>query len=151
MGRVAHHLDVPRAQRGTTLLELMVGLMILTVITSIALPALSSLTRRQNLRQAGEDLVYAAEQARSKARSQRRAYGLIVGAGGGTTDPLKVEVWRGKGTNCSSIASCRGVDDAASRSQHTAGRSRHASALQVGLLHHRVDHRRSHRDRKSVV
>ncbi len=103
MGPQRHRRKVPQAQRGTTLIELMVGLMILTVITSIAIPALSSLTRRQNLRQAGEDLVFAAEQARSRARSQRRAYGLIVGTGGGDKDPLKVQVWRGSGTACSSI------------------------------------------------
>jgi len=86
-----------------SLIELMVGLMILTIVTSIALPALSSLTRRQNLRSAADDLVHAAEMARSNSRSQRRAYGLIVGAGGGAEDPLRVQVWRAKGTACSSI------------------------------------------------
>lgn len=94
---------VAKGERGTTLLELMMGLVILTIITSIAIPAVSSLVRRQNLRQAGEDLVYAAEQARSRARSQRRAYGVLVGNGGGATDPLKVQLLRGKGTTCASI------------------------------------------------
>lgn len=111
MAKTAPAAGSDRAQRGTTLIELMMGLMILTVITGIAIPAVSSLYRRQSLRQAAEDVVYAAEQARSRARSQRRAYGLIVGDGGGSSGPLKVQLWRGKGTSCSTILAGAKVDE----------------------------------------
>ena len=62
-----------RACRGLSLIELMVGLMILVLLTGIALPSMSTLWRRYNLRTAAEELVYAAELCRGRARANRRA------------------------------------------------------------------------------
>jgi prepilin-type N-terminal cleavage/methylation domain-containing protein len=69
--------QVPRRQRGTTLLELMVGLAILAVLGTLAVPGIGSLTRNQHLRSAADELVFAVDLARSHAMANRLAYGLV--------------------------------------------------------------------------
>ena len=86
-----------------SLLELMAVLMILGLLTTIAIPSMSTLWRRYNLRTAAEDLVYAAELCRGRARANRRAYGLVIGTASGAKRPLKIHVLRGKTPNCSSL------------------------------------------------
>ena len=90
-------------QRGTTLLELMIGLIVLTILTGIATPGISALVRRQNLRNAAEDVIYAANTARSRARTNRRAYGVSIGKTGMGGEPLTITVRRGSGTDCGSL------------------------------------------------
>lgn len=93
-----------RSERGTTLLELMIGLMILALLTTLATPGIASLVRRQNLRSAAEDVLYAAGLARSRARASRRAYGLQVGKLGNKGEFLTITVRRGASGACSSLA-----------------------------------------------
>jgi Tfp pilus assembly protein FimT len=94
---------VARGERGTTLIELMMGLTVLMVVMMVALPLTSSFLRQQNLRNGAEELLYAAELARSRARSNRKAYGLFIGKGGLTQDELSGEVMRGDGPSCSTV------------------------------------------------
>lgn len=68
---------LPTKMRGSTLLELMVGLVILMVLGMIATPSIGALTRNQHLRGAADDLVFAVDLARSQAMANRRAYGLV--------------------------------------------------------------------------
>ena len=68
---------VPNMSRGTTLLELMVGLVILMVLGGIATPSIGALTRNQHLRGAADDLVFAVDLARSQAMANRLAYGVV--------------------------------------------------------------------------
>ncbi|MCB9740898.1 MAG: hypothetical protein H6747_16650 [Deltaproteobacteria bacterium] len=96
------------SQRGTTLMELMMGLMILTILTSVALPGLGALVGRFYTRSAADDVMYAADLARSRARSNRRAYGLQVGGLGVDGELLKVTVRRGSGTSCDSAGAGAG-------------------------------------------
>ncbi len=92
-------------------MELMMGLVVLMVVMMIAMPLTSSLLRELNLRSAAEDLVYAAELARSRARSNRRAYGLFVGTGGLVDDKLIGTVLQGTSTACSSVPAGKQVHD----------------------------------------
>jgi prepilin-type N-terminal cleavage/methylation domain-containing protein len=91
-----------RGQRGSTLLELMVGLAILGVLMSLAIPGMSTILRQYNLRSAADDLMYGVNLARAQAVSNHRAYGVVIGpvvAG----NPLKFNVVQGTGTACSSL------------------------------------------------
>jgi type II secretory pathway pseudopilin PulG len=89
-----------KAQRGSSLIELMVGLGILMVLSGLAVPAVSALVRAYNLRTAVDDVVYAVGLARNQAAANRRAYGLLFdnltapGAG------LRLRVVQGLGTGC---------------------------------------------------
>ena len=93
------------AQAGTTLLELMIGLLILSLLAAIATPGIAALVQRQNLRSAAEDVLYAAGLARSRARASRRVYGLQVGKVGSANERLTITVRRGTSSKCSSISS----------------------------------------------
>lgn len=95
------HERPDRSELGTTLIELMMGLVVLMVVTLIALPMTASFYRDANLRSAAEDIIYAGNLARSRARSNRRAYGVSVTLG---DDGLKVDVIRGTSGACSSLA-----------------------------------------------
>ncbi len=92
-----------RGELGTTLFELMIGLMILTILTAVATPGIAALVRRQNLRDAAEDVLYAAGLARSRARANRRAYGLQVGKVGSKGEYLTITLRRGTGTKCDTL------------------------------------------------
>lgn len=92
-----------RGQLGTTLIELMIGLLILTILTAVATPGIAALVRRQNLRDAAEDVLYAAGLARSRARSNRRAYGLQIGKVGSQGEYLTITIRRGTGSKCSTL------------------------------------------------
>lgn len=92
-----------RASRGSTLIELMIGLTIIAVLAAIALPGISSLVRRQNLRNAADDVVFAAEKARSRARASRKAHGLWVGKGAGTPEGLSLVIYRGTTARCADV------------------------------------------------
>ncbi|MCO4760996.1 MAG: prepilin-type N-terminal cleavage/methylation domain-containing protein [Myxococcales bacterium] len=93
----------PNGQRGTTLPELMIGLLILSLLTAVATPGIGALLQRQNLRNAAEDIMYAAGIARSRARASRRAYGLQVGKLGSDGEALTITVRRGTGSKCDTI------------------------------------------------
>jgi len=92
-----------RQQRGTTLLELMIGLSILAILAGLATPGLASLIRNHNLRTAADDLIYGVNLARGQAASNRRAYFLVFAnlspSGGG----LSFSVVQGTGTACSTM------------------------------------------------
>jgi prepilin-type N-terminal cleavage/methylation domain-containing protein len=91
-----------RSQRGTTLMELMMGLVILSILMAVASPGLGALVGRFYTRSAADDLMYAADLARSRARANRRAYALQVGALGVDGELLVITVRRGAGTTCES-------------------------------------------------
>ncbi len=91
-----------RRQRGSTLLELMIGLALLTVLTGLAIPGISTIMRAYNLRSAADDVLFAVNLARSQAVSNHRAYGLVLTALSPTA-PLKFTVVQGTGTQCSSL------------------------------------------------
>ncbi len=95
----------PRGQLGTTLTELFIGLFIVSLLAAVATPGVASLVRRQNLRSAAEDILYAAGLARSRARTNRRAYGLQVGKTGLKDEFLTLTLRRGTGTSCDTIPS----------------------------------------------
>ncbi len=92
-----------RQQRGTTIMELMVGLAILAILTGLSIPGIASLVRQYDLRSAADDVVYGAELARSLAASNRRAYGLLI-TPLTNASPLKFSVVQGTGTSCSTLA-----------------------------------------------
>ena len=111
----------PRArERGSTLIELMVGLMVLAILTGMALPTTSVLWRRYNLRIAAEKLVSACDIARSRARSERRAYGLQIGTAGAGGE-LHIQVIRGTSTKCASLAGGVVVEEFDHSSDNIAG------------------------------
>lgn len=91
-------------QRGSSLVELMIGLMILAVLSSLAMPGVASLTRSYYLRSAADDVVYAASLARNQAAANRRAYGLFFEGLDGAGAGLKVRVHQGADTTCASTA-----------------------------------------------
>jgi type II secretory pathway pseudopilin PulG len=101
-GLPLHNPTPPRGQRGSSLIELMVGLGILMVLSGLAVPAVSALVRAYNLRTAVDDVVYAVGLARNQAAANRKAYGLVFdnltapGAG------LRLRVVQGLGTGCTS-------------------------------------------------
>lgn len=87
-------------ERGTTLIELMVGLAILVVLAGLAIPGVMSLWRSYNLRSAADDVIQAVDFARTQAQANRRAY-VVTLAGIGNGTQLDFEVWQGTGTACS--------------------------------------------------
>ena len=93
-----------RGEQGSTLIELFVGLTILAVLAGLALPSIKGLIREHHLRNGADDLVYGAELARSQARASRKAHGLVVGGGAPGVEALTIQVIRGAGSSCGSIA-----------------------------------------------
>ena len=88
-------------ERGSTLLELLVGLAILSVLAGLAIPGVMSLWRSYNVRSAADDVIQAVDYARTQAQANRRAYVITLG-GIANTVALAFDVWQGTGTGCSS-------------------------------------------------
>lgn len=101
--------DVPAGQRGTSLIELMIGLAVLSIVMSVALPGLSSLVGRFYTRSAAEDLLYATDLARSRARAQRIAFSVSVGTLGVDGEGLHIQARRGATTACASANATNGA------------------------------------------
>ncbi len=93
-----------RSTRGTTLVELMIGLSILVILAGLATPGLASLIRSHNLRTAADDLVYGANLARGQAASNRRAYFLVFSGLAPAGCGLHFSVVQGTGSSCSTMA-----------------------------------------------
>ena len=106
--KAADHRRPDASNRGSTLLELMIGLVILSILMGIALPGLGALIGRFYGRSAAEDLLYAADLARSRARAQRVAYTVSAGNNGIDGELLNIVVRRGQGTACSSADATNG-------------------------------------------
>jgi Tfp pilus assembly protein FimT len=95
-------------EQGTSLVELMMGLLILVILITLSTPGLASLVGRYYTRSAAEDLMYASDLARSRARANRRAYAVQVGGLGVDGELFKVVVRRGAGTSCESANATNG-------------------------------------------
>lgn len=80
----------------------MVGLAIVAILIGLATPTVASLLRDYNLRSATDDLVFAANFARTQAASNRRAYGLILPPAGNPAG-LVYSVRAGSTAACSSV------------------------------------------------
>lgn len=80
----------------------MVGLAIIAILISLAVPSVSSLLRDYNLRTATDDLVFAANFARTQAAANRRAYGLILPPAGNPAG-LTYSVLAGTTAACSTV------------------------------------------------
>ena len=93
--------QVRHPERGTTLLELLVGLAILSVLAGLAIPGVMSLWRSYNVRAAADDLIQSVDYARTQAQANRRAYVITLG-GTSNNAPLAFDVWQGTGTGCAS-------------------------------------------------
>lgn len=93
----------PQTQRGSTLIELMVGLAIITVLAGLAIPGVMALYRSYHIRSAADDVISAVDFARSQASANRRAYVITLG-GLGNTAALKFDVWECPNTNCAAWA-----------------------------------------------
>ncbi len=88
-------------ERGTTLIELLVGLAILVVLAGLAVPGVMSLWRGYNVRSAADDIIQAVDFARTQAQANHRAY--VITLGGTTVNaPLVFDVWQGTSTACAS-------------------------------------------------
>lgn len=90
------------ASLGSSLVELMAGLMILMVLAGMAVPGIGSLLRNYNLRSAADELVYAVDLARSQAMANRTAYGIVFDnatAGG----QYIFRVYKGGDATCASV------------------------------------------------
>ena len=101
--------------RGTTLVELMIGLSIVVVIAGLASPGMSSLLRSHNLRSAADDVVSAVNLARGQAATNRRAYFLVFAgiAPGGCG--LAFRVVQGLDTTCTAASLTGGLTVMATR------------------------------------
>lgn len=89
--------------RGTSLVELMMGLTILMVLGAMAVPGIGSMLRNYNLRSAADELVYAVDLARSQAMANRTAYGIVFD--NATANGQYVfRVYKGSDATCASAA-----------------------------------------------
>ncbi|MBM4342214.1 MAG: hypothetical protein FJ100_02420 [Deltaproteobacteria bacterium] len=90
-------------QPGTTLTELMIGLVILMILGAATVPGGSALWQAYHVRSAADELVYAVDFARGQAMANRRAYGIQF------TDPKAggryvFSVVQGTGAACASLS-----------------------------------------------
>ncbi len=101
--RKAVRLSPVAGSPGTSLLELMMGLMILALLGALAVPGMASLTRTYNLRSAGDELVYSVDFARSQAMANRTAYGIVFDSAV-PNGPYVFRVYKGSDATCGSVA-----------------------------------------------
>lgn len=73
---------MPRMQDGFTLIELMVGLIVLSILLAVAVPSYQSLIAEQKVRMTVTDLHSALVFARSEAIKRNREVSLAPAAGG---------------------------------------------------------------------
>lgn len=92
MGQLKYRSTRParRAARGVTLLELMITVVILTILSAIALPAMSEFGVRANVNTATNDVVASLALARSEAVKRGRNVSMIA-TGGSWTNGWTVE------------------------------------------------------------
>jgi len=92
-----------RGQRGTTLVELLIGLVILMILGAMSVPGTAGMVRAYNVRAAADELVFAADFARSQAMANRRAYGIrfVQPQVGGR---FAFSVVQGTGASCATLA-----------------------------------------------
>ena len=91
-----------RWQRGTTLVELMIGLAILAILSALAVPGIGSLTRAYNVRNAADSIVQTVDLARSLAMANRLAYGLVFDEAK-PSGRLIYRLIQGTGAGCASV------------------------------------------------
>ena len=89
---------VVRGQRGLSLVELLVGLMVLSVLVSVAAPSFSRMVAEQRLRQVGSELRISLATARSEAVKRNEAVSLIKQGSDWSTGWC---IEAGKTSNCS--------------------------------------------------
>ena len=98
------HLMHPAApERGSTLLELMVGLAVISILAGMMIPGVANIYRSYNLRSAADDLVSAVDFARAQAVANRRAYVITLG-GVGNEPGLHFDVYQSPTTSCTGFA-----------------------------------------------
>lgn len=90
------------SRRGTTLFELMIGLIIIMILGAATVPGAGAILRSYNLRAAADELVFAADLARGQAMANRRAYGILL------TDPkvggrFAFTIVQGGDSTCASV------------------------------------------------
>jgi Tfp pilus assembly protein FimT len=90
-------------ERGTTLVELLVGLAILVVLTGLAIPGVMSLWRSYNVRAAADEVIQAVDFARTQAQANRKAYVITLG-GMANGNALVFDVWAAPTTACATWA-----------------------------------------------
>ena len=89
---------VARLQRGLSLVELLVGLVVLSVLVSVAAPSFSRMVAEQRLRQVGSELRISLATARSEAVKRNEAVSLIKQGSDWSTGWC---IEAGKTSNCS--------------------------------------------------
>ena len=89
---------VAHGQRGLSLVELLVGLVVLSVLVSVAAPSFSRMVAEQRLRQVGSELRISLATARSEAVKRNEAVSLIKQGSDWSTGWC---IEAGKTSNCS--------------------------------------------------
>jgi len=89
---------VAHRQRGLSLVELLVGLVVLSVLVSLAAPSFSRIVAEQRLRQVGSELRISLATARSEAVKRNEAVSLIKQGSDWSTGWC---IEAGKTSNCS--------------------------------------------------
>ena len=89
---------VAQGQRGLSLVELLVGLVVLSVLVSVAAPSFSRMVAEQRLRQVGSELRISLATARSEAVKRNEAVSLIKQGSDWSTGWC---IEAGKTSNCS--------------------------------------------------
>ena len=89
---------VAHGQRGLSLVELLVGLVVLSVLVSVAAPSFSRMVAEQRLRQVGSELRISLATARSEALKRNEAVSLIKQGSDWSTGWC---IEAGKTSNCS--------------------------------------------------
>ena len=89
---------VAHGQRGLSLVELLVGLVVLSVLVSVAAPSFSRMVAEQRLRQVGSELRISLATARSEAVKRNEAVSLVKQGSDWSTGWC---IEAGKTSNCS--------------------------------------------------